>query len=78
MKRKGANSVRVKGMYMFLVHLYDMKNECDVFKEIEVPYAGGAFDCEKDIYMYAMSKAYDLTEESHDLSFEKLELVFIS
>lgn len=44
-------------MYFFEAHYVNMGTDTEITRKIEVE--GQFFDSEKDIFLYAMSKAYD-------------------
>ena len=58
-------------MYLFEAHYINMVNDEEISKKIE--FDGQFFETEKEIYLYAMSIAYDMREE-HEL-FSSLEFI---
>lgn len=62
-------------MYKFRLHVTNMHNGCQRTINIAIDDTGINAD-EKTVYMYAMSKAYDIVRSMTDYSFDKL--VFIS
>ena len=58
-------------MYLFEAHYIDMETNESITKTIEIEEM--FFDSEKEIYIYAMSKAYDLKERR--LCFDNLEFI---
>ena len=58
-------------MYYFEAHYYNADNDVEITKKIVFD---GQFFCnEKECYVYAMSKAYDMAEKYETL--ESLELI---
>lgn len=53
-------------MYYFNAHYYDMEQDCDVTKTIK--FDGQFIGTEKDCFIYATGKAYDMAEE-HEIFF---------
>lgn len=53
-------------MYLFLAHYINMDSDTEITKKIE--FDGQFFDTEKEIFLYAMSMAYDMTEINEFLS----------
>ena len=51
-------------MYLFEAHYINMVNDEEISKKIE--FDEQFFETEKEIYLYAMSKAYDIRDE-HEL-----------
>lgn len=49
-------------MYLFEAHYINMETEKEITRPIE--FDGQFLDSEKECYIYAMRKAYDLMEES--------------
>ena len=49
-------------MYLFEAHYINMNTDTEITKKIE--FDGQFFDTEKEIYLYAMSRAYDMTNEN--------------
>ena len=45
-------------MYLFVAHYINMDNDTEVSKSIE--FDGQFFDSEREIYLYAMGRAFDL------------------
>ena len=45
-------------MYLFVAHYINMDTNANVSKKIE--FDGQFFDSEREIYLYAMGKAYDM------------------
>ena len=58
-------------MYIFVAHYVDMNT--DSTNERKMEFDGQFFDSEKEIYLYAMSKAYDMTRENE--CFSSLEFI---
>lgn len=58
-------------MYIFEAHYIDMNTNSEITKKIE--FDEQFFDTEKEIYLYAMSKAYDMTMENE--CFSSLEFI---
>lgn len=58
-------------MYIFEAHYIDMNTDSEITKKIE--FDGQFFDTEKEIYLYAMSRAYDMTNENE--LFSSLEFI---
>ena len=58
-------------MYLFLAHYINMDTDTETTKKIE--FDGQFFDAEKEIYLYAMSRAYDMTNENE--LFSSLEFI---
>ena len=58
-------------MYIFEAHYIDMNTNSEITKKIE--FDGQFFDTEKENYLYAMSKAYDMTRENE--CFSSLEFI---
>ena len=58
-------------MYLFEAHYINMNNNSEVTRKIEVEEQ--FFDTEKEIYLYAMSKAYDMTRKNE--CFSSLEFI---
>ena len=58
-------------MYLFEAHYINMDTDAEITKKIE--FDGQFFDTEKEIYLYAMSKAYDMTKENE--LFSSLEFI---
>lgn len=58
-------------MYLFLAHYTDMNSDQEITRKIE--FNGQSLDSEKDCYLYAMGKAFDMTEE-HEV-FSSLEFI---
>lgn len=48
-------------MYLFEAHYINMNNNSETTRKIEVEEQ--FFDSEKEIYLYAMNKAYDMKEK---------------
>lgn len=53
-------------MYYFEAHYINMDNEAEYTKKIK--FDGQFFDNEKECYIYAMTKAYDMTEKNEILA----------
>ena len=53
-------------MYYFEAHYIDMGTDEEITKKIS--FDGQFFDCEKDCYLYAMGRAYDMAEENELLA----------
>lgn len=49
-------------MYYFEAHYVNMDNDNDIVKTIK--FDGQFFSNEKECYVYAMEKAYDMTEKN--------------
>lgn len=49
-------------MYIFEAHYINMDNDAEIMKPIK--FDGQFFENEKECYIYAMSKAYDMTENN--------------
>ena len=58
-------------MYFFEAHYINMDDDTEVTKKIE--FDGQFFESEKECYLYAMSKAYDMTEKNE--LFSSLEFI---
>lgn len=58
-------------MYYFIAKYTNLDTEKELTRTIKVD--GQFFESERDIYGYAMMKAYDLTESNE--SFESIELL---
>ena len=58
-------------MYIFEAHYIDMNTNSEITKKIE--FDGQFFDTEKEVYLYAMSKAYDMTRKNE--CFSSLEFI---
>jgi hypothetical protein len=58
-------------MYYFIAKYTNMDTEKTIDRMVKVD--GQFFDSERDVYGYAMMKAYDLTESNE--SFESIELL---
>ena len=58
-------------MYYFEAHYINMDNDAEIVKTIK--FDGQFFDNEKECYMYAMSKAYDMAEKNE--LFTSLEFI---
>lgn len=58
-------------MYLFTAHYINMDTDEKITRSIE--FDGQFFDSEKECYLHAMGKAYDLTEENELL--ESLEFI---
>ena len=58
-------------MYFFLAHYINMDTATETTKKIE--FDGQFFDTEKEIHLYAMSRAYDMTKENE--MFSSLEFI---
>ena len=59
-------------MYLFEAHYINMDTNEKVIRKIE--FDGQFFDSEKEIYLYAMGKAYDMIEDNE--CFDILEFIF--
>lgn len=59
-------------MYIFKAHYINMDNDKEVIKSIK--FDGQFFNSEKECYIYAMGKAYDMAEKNELLA----NLEFIS
>lgn len=53
-------------MYLFEAHYIDMNNNEEIIVEIE--FDGQFMENEKECYMYAMGRAYDLKKENECLA----------
>ena len=53
-------------MYIFEAHYINMDNDTEVTRKIE--YDAQFFDTEKEIYLYAMSIAFDMREKNEMFS----------
>lgn len=53
-------------MYYFEAHYINMDNDTEIIKTIK--FDGQFFDNEKECYIYAMTKAYDMTEKNEILA----------
>jgi len=58
-------------MYFFLAHYTDMNNDQEITRKIE--FDGQFLGSEKDCYLYAMEKAFDMKKE-HEM-FSLLEFI---
>lgn len=58
-------------MYFFKAHYTNMDDETEVTKIVKID--GQFFGTEKECYMYAMGKAYDMAEKNE--SFDSIELL---
>ena len=58
-------------MYYFLARYINMETNKEITRKIE--FDGQFFDTEKEIYLYAMSKSYDMTKENE--CFSSLEFI---
>lgn len=58
-------------MYYFLAHYIDMDMDAEITKKIYID--GQFFDTQKEIYLCAMDKAYDMTGENE--MFSSLEFI---
>lgn len=58
-------------MYIFRAHYINMDNNTEVTKKIE--FDEQFFDSEREIYLYTMGKAYDMTEKTE--MFSSLEFI---
>lgn len=58
-------------MYLFKAHYINIETEKEITKSIE--FNGQSFDSEKECYLYAMEKAYDLIEKNE--MFSSLEFI---
>ena len=58
-------------MYLFIAHYINMDTDRKRNKAIEID--GQFFDSEKEIYLYAMGKAYDMIEDNE--CFDILEFI---
>lgn len=54
-------------MYIFEAHYQDMDEDFEIVRVIK--FDGQFFDSEKECYMYAMSKAYDMMQKNECFSF---------
>lgn len=52
-------------MYIFVAHYVDMNTDSTNERKMELN--GQFFDSEKEIYLYAMGKAFDMTGENEIL-----------
>ncbi len=53
-------------MYYFEAHYINMDNDAEIIKKIK--FDGQFFDNEKECYIYAITKAYDMTEKNEMLA----------
>ena len=58
-------------MYLFEAHYINSDTDTEITKKIE--FDGQFFNTEKEIYLYAMEKAYDMTNEN--VLFSSLEFI---
>ena len=58
-------------MYLFEAHYINMNNEEKVSRKIE--FDGQFFNSEREIYLYAMCKAYDMKQENE--CFDNIEFI---
>lgn len=58
-------------MYLFVAHYINMDNDTEVSKSIE--FDGQFFDSEREIYLYAMGRAFDMKNANE--VFASLEFV---
>ena len=58
-------------MYYFEAHYINMDNGAEIIKKIN--FDGQFFDSDKECYLYAMSRAYDMQEENE--MFASLEFI---
>lgn len=58
-------------MYWFVAHYINMDNDTEVSKPIE--FDGQFFDSERDIYLHAMGRAYDMKLKNE--CFDNLEFI---
>ena len=58
-------------MYLFEARYVNMENDTEIIRKIE--YDTQFFDTEKEIYLYAMSIAFDMREKNE--MFSSLELI---
>lgn len=58
-------------MYIFEAHYINMDTEAEITRKIEIEEQ--FFNSEKEIYLYAMSKAYDMREKNE--VFDNLEFI---
>ena len=58
-------------MYYFEAHYINMDNDAEIIKKIN--FDGQFFDSDKECYLYAMSRAYDMQEENE--MFASLEFI---
>ena len=58
-------------MYIFVAHYVDMNTDSTNERKMELN--GQFFDSEKEIYLYAMGKAFDMTKENE--CFSSLEFI---
>lgn len=58
-------------MYYFIAHYINMDNDTDITKKIE--FDGQFFNSEREIYLYAMGRAFDLRQENE--MFASLEFI---
>lgn len=61
----------VKQMYLFLAHYTNMDNDTEIKRKIEIE--AQLFDSEREIYLYAMGRGYDMKQENE--FFDNLELI---
>lgn len=58
-------------MYLFIAHYINMDDNSKIARKIEIEEQ--FFDSEKEIYLYAMNKAYDMKEKNE--CFSDLEFI---
>ena len=58
-------------MYYFEAHYINMDNDAEIIKKIS--FDGQFLDSDKECYLYAMSRAYDMEEENE--MFASLEFI---
>ena len=58
-------------MYLFEAHYINMNNEEKVSRKIE--FDGQFLNSEREIYLYAMGKAYDMKQENE--CFDNIEVI---
>ena len=58
-------------MYYFEAHYINMDNDAEIIKKIN--FDGQFLGTDKECYLYAMSRAYDMTEENE--MFASLEFI---
>ena len=58
-------------MYYFEAHYINMDNDAEIIKKIN--FDGQFLDSDRECYLYAMSRAYDMTKENE--MFASLEFI---
>ena len=60
-------------MYIFLAHYINIDTGAKITRGIEFDIAGSTLETEKEIYLFAMSRAYDMKEDNE--CFDSLEFI---